>query len=77
MQDDILQKLMYEFGSEQPRQPRLDISAVGSTSTALPSDPSEMHVSRVPGGTISFIFERFSATIEKENDSEPGESGPS
>jgi len=64
---------MHEFGSEQPQPSRLDtLLAVDPTSTAFSSDSSEIPVNRVPGGTISFIFERFSATIEKGSDGEPG-----
>lgn len=78
MQDNILQHLMYEFDAEQSQPARLDaVSATGSASTAFSSDSPEMPVNRVPGGTISFIFERFSATIEKVNDGEPGDGGSS
>jgi len=72
VQDDILQSLMYVFDPEQPQPLRLDaLSAIDSASVASSSDSSEMPANRVPGGTLSFIFERFSATIE-ENDGEPG-----
>jgi len=69
---------MYEFDAEKSQPARLDaVSATDSASTVFLSDSPEMPVNRVPGGTISFIFERFSATIEKENDGEPGGGGSS
>lgn len=72
MQDEILQNLMHKFDPEQPQPSCLDaLLAIDSKSASL-SDSSEIPVNQVPGGTVSFIFERFSATIEKENDSEPG-----
>ena len=78
VQDDVLQKLMYDFGPEQPQASRSDALPVNdSASTASSSASFEMPVDRVPGGTISFIFERFSATIEKENDGEPGDDSSS
>ena len=67
VQDDILRNLMYEFNPEQLQSSRLDTS----------SDSSGVPLNRVPGGTISFIFERFSATVEKGNGGEPGSSGSS
>ena len=60
MQDKILQSIMYEL------DPKLSTD---------PSSATEIPVDRVPGGTISFIFEKLSTTIEKENDSEPGDEG--
>jgi hypothetical protein len=78
VQDDILQKLMYDFGPEQPRVSRSDtLLSNDPASVALSPDPVEMPVNRVPGGTISFIFERFSATVEKENDGELGDDSSS
>lgn len=78
MQDDILRGLMYKFDPERPRASRSDALLVDdSVPTAFSSDVLEIPVDRVPGGTISYIFERFSATIEKENDGEPGEDGSS
>lgn len=72
VQDEILQSLMYEFGPEPPQESSSStLLAIDSTSTA------EIPVDQAPGGTISFIFERFSATVEKENDSEPGDDGSS
>ena len=72
VQDDILQSLMHKFDPEQPQSSCLDaLLAVDSTSASSPSDSSEIPVNQVPGGTVSFIFERFSATIEKGNDGEP------
>ena len=68
VQDKILQSLMYEFDPEHPQESRPEaLLTVDSTSTA------EMPVNRVPGGTVSFIFEKFSTMIEGENDSEPGD----
>lgn len=59
---------MYAFDHEQPQETRSGMrSSIESAST------TEIPVDRVPGGTISFIFERFSATIEKENGGEPGD----
>ena len=76
VQDEILQSLMYDLGPAQTRASRPDaLSANGSMSADFSSDSFEMPVGRAPGGTISFIFERFSATIEKGNDSEPGDDG--
>lgn len=68
MQDKILQNLMHEFDPVQPEESRSDaLSPTNLTSiTEMPAD-------RVPGGTISFIFEKFSATAEKENDTGPGD----
>ena len=68
MQDKILQSLMHEFDPEQARESRSDplLSSDPTSTTEIPAD-------RVPGGTISFIFEKFWTTIEKENDSEPGD----
>lgn len=78
MQDEILQSLMYDLEPAQARASRSDaLSANDSTSTSFSTDSFEMPVGGVRGGTISFIFERFSATIEKENDSEPGDGGTS
>ena len=69
---------MYDLESAQARASRSDALSVNDPmSTGFSSDSFEMPVGGVPGGTISFIFERFSATIEKENDSEPGEGGTS
>lgn len=74
MQDSILQDLMYKFDPEQSRSSHLGtLSTIDSASTASSPDSSEIPVSQVPGGTISFIFERFSATIEKGNDREAEE----
>ena len=67
---------MYEFDPEQPSRLSAPL-AIDSASIAPSSDSSETPANRVPGGTISFIFERFSATIEKENDGEPGEGSSS
>ena len=64
VQDKILQSLMHEFDPGRSQEPRSD-AVIESTSIA------EIPVDRVPGGTVSFIFERLSTTIEKENDSEP------
>lgn len=78
MQDNILQNLMYRFDPKQPQVlPSDALLLADSASTAVLSDSFEMPVDRVPGGTISFIFERFSATIEKENDGEPGDASSS
>jgi len=72
VQDEILRRLMYDFGPKKPQASRSDaLLANDSVSTAFSSDPVEMPVGKVPGGTISFIFERFSTTIEKENGGEP------
>jgi hypothetical protein len=72
VQDDILQSLMYEFGPKQPQPSSLDaLLAIGLATATSSFDSSEMPVNRVPGGTISFIFEKFSTTIEKENVGEP------
>ena len=69
---------MHEFGPEQPQPSCLDaLLAIDSASASSSSDSSEIPVNKVPGGTLSFIFERFSATIEKENDSEPGDGSSS
>ena len=62
---------MYDFGPEQPQASRSDALLANDSASF------EMPVDRVPGGTISFIFERFSTTIEKENDGEPGDDGSS
>lgn len=68
VQDKILQSLMYEFDPGQPQESRSDaLSSIDSTSI------TEIPVDQVPGGTISFIFEKFSTTIEKGDDSEPGD----
>ena len=78
VQDEILQKLMYDFGPEQPQASSSDVLlANDSASTAFSSASIEVPVGRVPGGTISFIFERFSTTIEKENDGGPGDDSSS
>jgi DNA repair and recombination protein RAD54B len=63
VQDKILQSLMYDFDPERPQKSRSD--------APLSSD-SEIPVDHVPGGTISFIFERFSV-VGKGDDSEPGD----
>lgn len=66
VQDDILRSLMYDFDPEQPQVSRPDaLLANDLASTTFSSDSFEMPADRVPGGTISFIFERFSATIEE------------
>lgn len=65
VQDEILQNLMYEFDPKQSQKTSLD--EFDSASIV------EIPVDQVPGGTISFIFEKFSTTVEKENDSEPGD----
>ncbi|KAF9653003.1 hypothetical protein BDM02DRAFT_3266009 [Thelephora ganbajun] len=71
VQDEVLQSLMYGFDPERSQQSRSDaLSAIDSSTTEIPVD-------QVPGGTVSFIFERFSATIEKEDDGEPGDGGSS
>jgi DNA repair and recombination protein RAD54B len=62
VQDKILQSLMYGFDPEYPQE-----SAINSLSS------TEMPVDRVPGGTVSFVFEKLSTTIEKGDDSEPGD----
>jgi len=69
---------MYDFGPEQPQASRSDALPTNDlASTAFSSVPVEMPVGKVPGGTISFIFERFSTTIEKEKDGEPGDDSSS
>ena len=56
---------MYEFDPVQPEEPRSDAP---SSTNSMPI--TEIPVDRVPGGTISFVFEKFSATVEKANDTE-------
>jgi DNA repair and recombination protein RAD54B len=72
VQDEILQSLMYDFDPDQPQD--------SGSNTTLPIDSTttiEIPADRTPGGTISFIFERFSAAVEKGNDSEPVDEGSS
>lgn len=69
VQDGILQSLMYKFDLEKASSSNAPL-ANSSASTAFLSDSLETPADQVPGGTISFIFERFSATVEKENDGE-------
>jgi len=69
---------MYDFGPEQPQASRPGALLTNDLApTAFSPEPVEMPVGKVPGGTISFIFERFSTTIEKENDGEPGDDSSS
>ena len=78
MQDGVLQSLMHEFDHKQPLASRSGtLLANDLASTAFSLDSSEVPVVQVPGGTISFIFERFSATIEKESDGVPGDGSSS
>lgn len=59
---------MHEFDLKRPKESQSDaLLSLDSTST------TEIPVDQVPGGTISFIFERLSATIEQENDGESGD----